>query len=68
MASEFWKKSFNMKFQESNEQLVVSKDSNSDWSYINRTTNDCSNGEIVIKSRAMAEQLHFTLGLLLKEG
>lgn len=67
MADQFFGRRFNMKFQESNDQIVVRKLSNSDRVGISIVTNGFDNGEIVIRGRAMLEQLHFTLGQLLKE-
>jgi|GEM_PF-3954072 len=65
MISEFWNKHYVMKAQQSNDQLEVRKSSGSDWSQISNVTNGTKNGEITIRSKEMAEQLHFMLGQML---
>lgn len=63
----FYKKSYSMTVQESNDKLVVEKSNNSDWSEVKMITNKFDNGSIAIRSKAMAEQLHFMLGQMLNK-
>jgi hypothetical protein len=66
MANKYYKSNYTMKAQETNEVIAVNKSSNSDWCEITMATNDKANGAITIKSKHMAEQLHFMLGQMLR--
>lgn len=59
------KKEYVMSAQETNDKLTVSKGSGSDWVMVMMTTNNEQNGHVTIRSKAMAEQLHFMLGQML---
>jgi len=61
----YYEKHYTMGLQENNDKLIVSKMSQSDWCLIKMNTNNSANGKIQIRSKAMAEQLHFMLGQLL---
>lgn len=63
---EFWDKHYKMSAQQSNDRLCVSKNQGTDWSKVEMITNDFSNGTIQIRSKEMAEQLHFMLGQMLR--
>jgi len=63
----FYTKYYSMSVQEFNDKLIVKKISNTDWSNIQMITNDNENGSIQLRSKAMAEQLHFMLGQMLKD-
>jgi hypothetical protein len=46
-------------------ELEISKTSNTQWCHLVTMTSYRKDGEIVIKSQAMAEQLYFMLGQML---
>lgn len=48
-----------------NNKLCVNKLTSSDWSHITMRTNDEVNGTITLKSKEIAEALHFMLGQML---
>ena len=63
--SDFHKKHYSMEIKESNDLIHIDKMSGTDWSTIEMVTNDKSNGYITIRSKNMAEHLHFMLGQML---
>ena len=62
---DYYNQNYSMTVQEANDKLTVSKSSGSNWCGIAITTNRNSNGMIMLRSKAMAEQLHFMLGQML---
>lgn len=64
---DYWERTFSLTAQETNDALMVHKIDGSDWCSISIETNGKQNGEITIRSRLMAEQLHFMLGKLLRD-
>lgn len=67
MPNSYWNKNFTMSFFDSNDKITVKKSSGDDWSHLSMLTNGHANGEITIRSKAMVEQLHFTLGQMLED-
>lgn len=65
MQNIYWCKNYAMMAQETNDALTLSKDSGTDWCRVTMRTNDIDSGSITIRSKAMAEQLHFMLGQML---
>lgn len=65
MQNGYWRKNYTMTAQETNDALILTKSSGSDWCHLTMRTNDLDNGSITIRSQAMAEQLHFMLGQML---
>lgn len=65
MDMDYWKHHYRMSAQESNEKISVEKNGDGDWCHVSMITNDRDNGKITIRSKAMAEQLHFMLGQML---
>ncbi len=63
--SDYYKKNYAMNVQETNDELQVDKISGTDWCDVTMTTNGNENGKITIRSKVMAEQLHFMLGQML---
>lgn len=61
----YWNRIYAMSAQETNDRLRVRKDSGTDWCEVQMTTNNSPNGSIQIRSKEMAEQLHFMLGQML---
>lgn len=67
MSDDYYKKPYSMNAQESNDKLFVEKHFDSDWLNISMETNCAENGKITIRSKNMAEQLHFMLGQALNK-
>ncbi|MDH5798909.1 MAG: hypothetical protein OEZ19_10110 [Paracoccaceae bacterium] len=65
--SDYEKKHYRMSATHGVDTLTVEKDSRSDWATIRKTIHDDSFGEIEIRSKEMAEQLHFMLGQMLEK-
>lgn len=65
--TEYWDRNYHMDVSESCDTLSVKKNSGGDWCYVRIMTNGRPNGEIVIRSKEMAEQLRFMLGQMLAE-
>jgi hypothetical protein len=63
--AEYQKKCYNMAAQHMVDQLHIDKSTQSDWCEITMITNGFENGIITLRSKEMAEQLHFMLGQLL---
>lgn len=67
MPSKYWSKDYCMTVSESGcDMLSVNKNGGTDWSTLKMMTNERSNGLITLRSREIAEQLHFSLGQMLK--
>jgi len=64
--NDYYEKPYNMSVQESNDKLVLSKQSQTDWSVLQMVTNGESNGLITIRSKETAEGLHFMLSQMLE--
>jgi hypothetical protein len=64
----YWSKCFNATVSFGNDDIEVNKNSGGDWSSITMCTNGNPNGDITIRSREHAEQLHFLLGQMLGKG
>ena len=65
IADDYWKRHYSMSAQDTCDELTLSKTSGSDWSHITMITNGDRNGEITIRSRFQAEQLHLMLKQML---
>jgi len=65
MSGEYFAKNYIMSAQQDNDKLRVVKCGQSEWCNIENTTNNSDNGKITIRSKAIAEQLHFMLGQML---
>lgn len=65
MPDSYWKKNYGSSVSSGCDELHVRKSSGGDWSHINMLTNDQPNGDITIRSKEHAEQLHFLLGQML---
>lgn len=65
METEYRFKGYKMTAQESNDALTVYKSDESDWCTLTMNTNEEQNGQIVLRSKEMAAQLHFMLGRML---
>lgn len=63
--SEYWDKSYNMKVEHQSDSLVIKKMSGSDWSQITLFIHKEEQAKITIRSKEMAEHLHFMLGKML---
>ncbi len=68
MSLSYFKKNYCMTVSESGscDVLSVNKNNGTDWSALKMVTNGRSNGTITLRSREIAEQLHFSLGQMLK--
>lgn len=67
MKESYSNKSYSYSVSNGFDDLYVNKNPSSDWMEIKMVTNDLANGVITIRSKEMAEQLHFMLGQLIKE-
>ncbi len=68
MSDKYWEKNYSVIFGKGyrpTNELFIEKKSESDWSHITMMTNSSKNGTITIRSKEMAEQLHFMLGQML---
>lgn len=54
-----------MTAKQSPDELTVDKMGDSDYCEISMVTNGFGNGQVTIRSKEMAEQLHFMLGQML---
>lgn len=60
-------KHYSVSVEERNDKMRLTKGMNSDYCEINMKTNDINEGGLVIRSKNMAEQLHFMLGQMLEK-
>lgn len=68
MPDKYWNKDYCMTVSESGcDILSINKNRGSDWSTLEMVTNAEPNGLITLRSREIAEQLHFSLGQMLKD-
>jgi hypothetical protein len=67
MSKDYESKHYSMKMCESVDELSVVKFIGSDWCSVKMVTNGRDNGEILIRSKEMAESLLFMLKQLLDE-
>ena len=63
--SDYRNKYYDMSVVESSDSLYLSKASKSDYCEIKMKVNNFDDGSILIRSKEMAEQLHFMLGQML---
>lgn len=63
---DYWRKHYQRRLAEGADTLTLEKTKDSDWCHVRMLTNGDPNGGICIRSREMAEHLHFMLGQLLR--
>ena len=66
MSDTYYDKSYSRSTTEGADSLHVRKRRGTDWLDIEMITNGTGNGSICIRSKDMAEHLHFMLGQLLR--
>ena len=65
MRMKYQDKRYNSSVIIGNDNITLAKSSGSEWSYIENTINGDKDTEITIRSKEMAEHLHFMLGQML---
>lgn len=65
--ADYSKRDFALTVVDTHDSLLLSKFGDSDWCELNMETNGAPNGKITIRSRLLAQQLHFMLGSLLND-
>lgn len=63
--ADYWNRRYTMGARESSDELRVEKRAGTDWCDLSMQINGEYNGRITIRSREMAEELHFMLGRML---
>jgi hypothetical protein len=63
---DYWRKNYKQQVSGGVDALTLEKLDGSDWCHLRMLTNDEQHGEICLRSREMAEHLHFMLGQLLR--
>lgn len=66
MDETYLKKTYSRQVVEDSDALTVNKHAGSDWAFLKMEINGRMSGEICLRSREMAEHLHFMLGQLLR--
>jgi hypothetical protein len=62
---DYWNRHYRLSANEWSDTLTVSKHGGTDWSEVAMNINDVTRDSITLRSKEMAEQLHFMLGQLL---